>query len=140
MSIAKFADQLQVESTLQVTEYYDSSYSNLKILKPRKIKLTNSGANGKESACQCRRCTKPKRQRFDPCDGKIPWSRKWQPTPVFLPGKFQGQKSLVGHSPWDCKRVGHNLASKQQQFTYYKINSYQNCKVYLQICVTITRI
>ena len=104
---------------------YDSSYSNLKILKPRKIKLTNSGASGKESACQCRRCTRPKRRRFDPCDGKIPWSRKWQPPhPVFLPGKFQGQKSLVGHSPWDCKRVGHNLATKQQQFTYSKINSY----------------
>ena len=105
---------------------YDSSYSNsnLKILKPRKIKLTNSGASGKKSACQCKRCTRPKRQRFNPCDGKIPWSRKWQPTPVFLPGKFQGQKSrLVGHSPWDHKRVGYNLATKQQ-FTYYKINSY----------------
>ena len=72
---------------------YDSSYSNLKILKPRKIKLTNSGASGKESACQCRRCTRPKRRRFDPCDGKIPWSRKWQRPPVFLPGKFQGQKT-----------------------------------------------
>ena len=28
---------------------------------------------------------------------------KWQPTPVFLPGKFQGQRSLVGHSPWGHK-------------------------------------
>ena len=32
--------------------------------------------------------------------GKIPWGRKWQPTPVFLPGKSRGQKSLVGYSPW----------------------------------------
>ena len=32
--------------------------------------------------------------------GKIPWRRKWQPTPVFLPGESQGQRSLVGHSPW----------------------------------------
>ena len=31
---------------------------------------------------------------------KIPWRRKWQPTPVFLPGKFHGQQSLVGYSPW----------------------------------------
>ena len=31
---------------------------------------------------------------------KIPWRRKWQPTPVFLPGKFHGQRSLVGYSPW----------------------------------------
>ena len=48
---------------------------------------------GKESACQCRRL------RFDPWVGKIPWGWKWQPTPVFLPGKFQGQRSLVGYSP-----------------------------------------
>ena len=31
--------------------------------------------------------------------GKIPWGRKWQPTPVFLPGKCHGQRSLVGYSP-----------------------------------------
>ena len=34
----------------------------------------------------------------DPWVGKIPWKRKWQPTPVFLPGKFHGQKSLVEYS------------------------------------------
>ena len=38
-------------------------------------------------------------------DRKIPWGRKWQPTPVFLPGKFHGQKSLVGYSPWGCKEL-----------------------------------
>ena len=32
--------------------------------------------------------------------GKIPWRRKWQPTPVFLPGKFHGQRSLEGYSQW----------------------------------------
>ena len=35
------------------------------------------------------------RPRFDPWFGKIPWRRKWQPTPVFLPGEFQGQRSLA---------------------------------------------
>ena len=35
--------------------------------------------------------------------GKIPWRRKWQPTPVLLPGKFHGWRSLVGYSPWDHK-------------------------------------
>ena len=40
---------------------------------------------GKEYTCQCRRC---KRYRFDPWVGKILWSRKWQPTSAFLPGKF----------------------------------------------------
>ena len=38
---------------------------------------------------------------------KIPWRRKWQPTPVFLPGKSHGQRSLVGYSPWGC-RVRYN--------------------------------
>jgi len=39
-----------------------------------------------------------KRSGFNPWFGKIPWRRAWQPTPVFLPGKSHGQKSLVGHS------------------------------------------
>ena len=33
----------------------------------------------------------------------IPWRRKWLSTPVFLPGEFHGQRSLVDYSPWDCK-------------------------------------
>ena len=48
--------------------------------------------SGKEFTCQC------KRHRFNPWVGKIPWRRKWQPTPVYLPGKFHGQRSLVGYS------------------------------------------
>ena len=36
------------------------------------------------------------RDRFDPWVRKIPWSEKWQPAPVFLPGKFHGQRSLAG--------------------------------------------
>ena len=36
---------------------------------------------------------------FDPWVGKIPWKREWLPTPVFLPGEFHGQRSLVGYSP-----------------------------------------
>ena len=35
--------------------------------------------------------------------GKIPWRRKWQLTPVFLPGESHGQRSLAGYSPWDYK-------------------------------------
>ena len=44
---------------------------------------------------------------FDPWIGKIPWRRKWQPTPVFLSEKSRGQKSLAGCSPWG-RRVGHD--------------------------------
>ena len=47
----------------------------------------------KESTCQCRRCV------FHLCIGKIPWRRKWQPTPGFLPGESHGWWSLVGYSP-----------------------------------------
>ena len=42
---------------------------------------------------------------FNPWVRKILWRRKWQPTPVFLPGKSHGQRNLVGYSPWDCKEV-----------------------------------
>ena len=47
-----------------------------------------------------------RRYGFSPWVGKIPWSRKWQPTPVYLPGKLHGQ-SLEGYSPQGC-RVGHS--------------------------------
>ena len=53
--------------------------------------------------------------RFSPRVRKIPWIRKWQPTTVFLYGKSHGQRSLAGHSPWGCKRVRYDLATKQQQ-------------------------
>ena len=45
----------------------------------------------------------------------IIWRMKWQPTPVFLPGKSHGQRSLAGHSSWSLKRVGHELVTKQRE-------------------------
>ena len=42
---------------------------------------------------------------FDSWVGKIPWRRKWQPTPVFLPEESHGQRSLAGYSPWGCKET-----------------------------------
>ena len=45
------------------------------------------------------------RSTFDPWVGKIPWGRKWQPTPGLLPGKFHGLRSLVGYSPWGCREL-----------------------------------
>ena len=61
-----------------------------------------SGASGKEHACQCRRC---KRHGFDHWVRKIPWRRKWQPTAVFLPGEFHGERSLAGYSSWGHKEL-----------------------------------
>ena len=57
---------------------------------------------GKEPACQCRRY---KRCWFDPWVGNIPWRRAWQPILVFLPGESQGQRGLVGYSPWGHKEL-----------------------------------
>ena len=68
--------------------------------------------SGKESTFQCRR---RKRRGFDPWVRKSPWRRKWQPTPVFLPGKYQGQRNLVGYSPWGSRRVGHDLMTEKQE-------------------------
>ena len=56
--------------------------------------------NGKESPCQCRR---HKWCGFHLWIWKISWRRKWQLTPVFFPGKFHGQRSLVSYSPWGHK-------------------------------------
>ena len=67
--------------------------------------------SSKESTYQCRR------YGFSPWVRKIPWKRKWQPTPVFLPGKSQGQRSLVGYSPWGCKRIRYELVIKQKNTT-----------------------
>ena len=74
--------------------------------------------HGKESACQCRR------HGFDPWSRKIPWRRKWQPTPVFLPGESHGQRNLVNYSPWSSQRFKHDLVTEQKQ----------QCNIYINTC------
>ena len=55
-----------------------------------------------ENSLTGRRC---RRHQLDLWVRKIPWRRKWQPTPVFLPGESHGQRSLVGYSPWGHKEL-----------------------------------
>ena len=69
--------------------------------------------SGKESACQWKRCG------FDPWVGKIPWRRKRQPIPVFLLGKFHGQSSLVGYSPWSCKELDTTKWLSTHTYPFY---------------------
>ena len=64
-----------------------------------------SGSAGKESACNAVGLQK---HRFNPWVRKAPWRKKWQPTPVFLPGKPHGQRSLVGY-------IVHRVAKSQIQ-------------------------
>ena len=66
-----------------------------------------SWLSGKESTCQCRRC---KRLKLDPRVRKSPWSRKWQSTAVFLPGKSHRQKSLMSDSGWGSQKIRHYWA------------------------------
>ena len=63
------------------------------------------GSDSKKSACNAG-------DRASISVGKIPWRRKWQPTPVFLPGKSHGQRSLVGYCPW-----GHKESDTTEQLT-----------------------
>ena len=66
----------------------------------------------------CLQCGRP---RFDPWVGKIPWRRKWQPTPVFLPGEFHGQWSLVGCRPW-----GHKEWDTTERL-HFHLHPHMNC-------------
>ena len=75
--------------------------------------------SGKESNCQCRRCG------FSSWAGKIPWRREWQPTPVFLPRKFHGQRSLTGYSSWGHKRVRCDLVTKTTLIVVLKASNLQ---------------
>ena len=72
----------------------------------------SSGVSGKELAYQCWRC---KRCRFDPWVGKVPWGRACQLTSVFMPGKFCGQKGLVGYSPQGLKELDTTEATLDTQ-------------------------
>ena len=57
--------------------------------------------------------------RFDPWVGKISWRREWQPTAVFLPGEFHGQRSLAGCSPWGHKESNTTEQLSTAQHYYY---------------------
>ena len=72
------ADGLKAEAS--TTDFFERSQSRTQASLVARLYL------------QCRRTG------FNPWVGKIPWKRKWKPTPVFLPGELHGQRSLVGYS------------------------------------------
>ena len=80
---------------------------------PHKRSASNCGLpwwlRGKESTCRCSLLG------FDPWVGKIPWRWKWPLTPVLLPGKSPGQRSLVGYSPWGHKESDMTRRLNNQQ-------------------------
>ena len=81
------------------------------------------GSNGKESACNAGDLG------LIPWVGKIAWRREWRTTPIFLPGEFQGQRSLVGYSPWCRKELG---VTEQLSLTRESVNSLDWPLIWLQ--------
>ena len=67
------------------------------------------------------------RYGFDPWIGNIPWSMKWQPTPVFLPGESHGQSNLAGYSPWGRKELDMTEAT---WLAYMHDTNLETCKVF----------
>ena len=59
------------------------------------------------------------RDRFHSWVGKSPWRRARQPTPVFLPGEFHGQRSLGAYSPWGCKELDMTEATLHADIYIY---------------------
>ena len=70
--------------------------------------------SGEESSCNAGGRLRCRRHKFDPWVRKTPERRKWQPTPVFLPGKSYGQRSLAGYSPWHHRRLGHKSCTHSE--------------------------
>ena len=73
-------------------EYFSIAAPGVKLHPPKQLGFPG-GSVSKESACNA------EDQGFIPWVRKIPWRRKWQPIPVFLPRKSHGQRSLAGYSP-----------------------------------------
>ena len=96
----------------------------------------HGSASVKEPSFQCRRC---KRCGFDPQVRKIPWRRKHQLIPVFLPGESHGQRSLVDFIvSTGLQRVGHNWSDWAKNGTYYFLDStYMHILIY-NICFSLS--
>ena len=115
--VAKSRTRLSNWSDLIWSEYYILGFPH--------------GANSKEPECQCKRY---KRGRFYPWVRKISWKRAWQPTPVFLPGETQGQRSLVGYHPYGCTVTLHNWSdSACMHVQYYILSIEQSIYIYIYI-------
>ena len=80
--------------------------------------------SGKQSSYQFRRL---KTLGFDSWVRKIPWIRKGQPTPVFLPRESHGQKSQVGYSPWGCKESDTTERLTHTLYIFYYLSYCLSC-------------
>ena len=108
---------------IQDTDQRFLQYKNIQTASKSMIQSNLVFTSVKESACR-----RHKRCRFSPWVRKIPWSKKWQPTPVFLPGKFHGQRSLAGCSLW-----GHKESDTTERLCVYITMSQSFPPVYIKL-------
>ena len=74
------------------------------------------------------------RPGFNPWLGKIPWRRQWPPSPVLLPRKFHGWKTLVGYSPWGLKQSD---MTERLHFLFFLSCVFLLGKYVLLLCVCV---
>ena len=82
------------------------------------------GSTDKDSICNAGDHLQYRRPGFNSWVEKIPWRRKWQPTPGFLPGQSHGQRSLVGDSPQGCKESDTPVATKHTHLVASRVLNY----------------
>ena len=109
------------ERSLQWSFLYDFSFFVFCFLLGGGVgKITALTWSSQVAQCQCRRL------RFNSWVRKIPWRRKWQPAPVFLPRESHGQRSQAGYSPWclkesDTTEVKHSLCKYVNIMLIFKL-------------------
>ena len=85
-----------------------------------------------ESSCQRRR------RGLHPWSGEIPWRRKWQPAPVFLPGKSLGQRNLAGYSLWGPKE-SDTIERLRTHTSLLTCLTYKFGFLYVDLCTNLQR-
>ena len=100
------------------------------LLTPNLAESFPGGSLSKESTCNAGDCLQCRRLGFDPWVGKIPWRRKWLPTPAFLPGKSHGQRSLESYSSWG-PRVALNLVTKPPPIYHIAFKIPPSCYLFI---------
>ena len=101
---------------------YPPNFLFLRLVFTYQYRMLPRWLHAKESSCQCRRCRK---YGFHPWVRKIFWRRKWQPTPVFLPGESTWTEQHGGYSPQGHKEsdmTEHTNIANQCAFIYKTIN------------------
>ena len=144
--IQKFDRQVQIRNDRRQSALYDLYFDCLCQVHSRKSRRTmpinicysspcigfpGGSVVSKEVTCQCRSLG------FDPWIGNIPWRRKWQPSPVFLPGKPHGQRSLAGYSPWGPKELDMNEQLSTHTHLLALTVSLSSCFLYLQLYLAL---